>query len=83
LNRNTYVGAINFFDAEFHDHGTSHSLDAALGENFFSFDVTELLRRYERSGAVMRDALQVTFVPGGRATAGAGSMVATIELVRQ
>ena len=84
LNKNTYVGAINFFDAEFHDHGNGASkLDSALGENFFSFDVTELLRRYERSGAVARDALQVTFVPGGKPTTGAGSMVATVELVRQ
>ena len=82
LNDNTYVGAIQFFDAEFHDHGGG-ALDAALGENFFSFDVTDLLRRYERSGAVARDALQVTFVPGGRARSDAGSMVATVELVRQ
>jgi hypothetical protein len=84
LNKNTYVGAINFFDAEFHDHGGHGAkLDTALGENFFSFDVTELLRRFERSGAVSRDSLQVTFVPGGKPTAGAGSMVASIELVRQ
>ena len=84
LNKNTYVGAINFFDAEFHEHGGHGAkLDTALGENFFSFDVTDLLRRHERSGAVARDALQVTFVPGGKPAAGAGSMVATIELVRQ
>ncbi|MCC8363309.1 tyrosinase family protein [Lysobacter sp. A6] len=83
LNKNTYVGAINFFDAEFHDHGTSHQLDEALGPNFYSFDVTELLRRFERGGTVARDALQVTFVPGGKARADAGAMVATVELVRQ
>ncbi|NUS59945.1 MAG: hypothetical protein HOQ01_03260 [Lysobacter sp.] len=83
LNKNTYVGAINFFDAEFHDHGTSHALDEALGPNFYSFDVTELLRRFERGGTVSRDALQVTFVPGGKARADAGAMVATVELVRQ
>ncbi|KGQ20218.1 Tyrosinase family protein [Lysobacter dokdonensis DS-58] len=84
LNKNTYVGAINFFDAEFHDHGGHGAkLDTALGENFFSFDVTDLLRRFERGGAVARNALQVTFVPGGKPTQGAGSMVATIELVRQ
>ena len=83
LNKQSYVGAINFFDAEFHDHGGGSKLDAALGENFFSFDVTELLRRYERGGAVAREALHVTFVPGGRARADAGAMVATIELVRQ
>jgi hypothetical protein len=83
LNRNSYVGAINFFDAEFHDHGGGSTMDTALGENFFSFDVTDLLRRQERSGAIARDALQVTIVPGGRARADAGSMIATVELVRQ
>ena len=83
LNRNTYVGAIQFFDAEFHDHGAGSGLDTALGENFFSFDVTDLLRRFERSGAIARDALQVTFVPGGHPRKDAGSMVATVELVRQ
>ena len=83
VNKNSYVGAINFFDAEFHDHGGGSKLDAALGENFFSFDVTELLRRFERSGTVSREAMQVTFVPGGKARADAGAMVATVELVRQ
>jgi tyrosinase len=84
LNKNTYVGAINFFDAEFHDHGGHGAkLDTALGENFFSFDVTDLLRRFERSGAVSRDALQVTFVPGGRPAAVPAAMVASIEIVRQ
>jgi len=83
LNKNTYVGAINFFDAEFHDHGTSAKLDEALGPNFYSFDVTDVLRHFERSGTVARDALQVTFVPGGKPTPGAGAMVATVELVRQ
>lgn len=83
VNRNSYVGAIHFFDAEFHDHGTGHQMDEALGENFFSFDVTDLLRRYEKGGAVARDALAVTFVPGGKARKDAGAMVATIELIRQ
>ena len=54
-----------------------------MGENFQSFDVTDLLRRFERSGTVQRDALQVIFVPGGKARADAGPMVASVELVRQ
>jgi hypothetical protein len=83
LNKNTYVGAINFFDAEFHDHGDNAKLDEALGPNFYSFDVTDILRRFERSGTVARDALQVTFVPGGKPAKKAGAMVATVELVRQ
>jgi hypothetical protein len=83
LNKNSYVGAINFFDAEFHDHGGGSTLDTALGENFYSFDVTDLLRRYERGGATVRDALEVTLVPGGRPRSDAGSMIAAMELVRQ
>jgi hypothetical protein len=83
INKNTYAGTINFFDAEFHDHGAGSKLDTALGPNFYSFDVTELVRRFERSGAVSRDEMKVTFVPGGKARADAGAMVATVELVRQ
>jgi hypothetical protein len=83
LNHNSYVGALHFFDAEFHDHGDGGKLDAALGENFFSFDVTDLLRRYERGGAVVREALEVTIVAGGRARPDAGSMIAAGELLRQ
>ena len=47
LSQNMYVGNINFFDAEFHDHGHGKAGDA-LGENFYSFDVTDLLRRIAR-----------------------------------
>jgi len=80
---NSFVGSINFFDAEFHDHGGGR-LDEALGENFFSFDVTDVLlgiagRRHHG----VRDALQVVFVPGGRPRADAKPLVASIELVRQ
>lgn len=75
-----YVGNINFFDAEFHDHGHGRMADA-LGENFYSFDVTELLKKIGRRGAA--DALVVTFVPGGNPTPGARPLVATIELFRQ
>lgn len=83
LNAASYVGAINFFDAEFHDHGKG-KLGDALGENFFSFDVTELLQRIARSGSQnARQSLLVTLVPGGRPTAGAEPLVATIELRRQ
>lgn len=84
LNKTSYVGNINFFDAEFHDHGTGSELNTALGENFYSFDVTALLQLLAKSGrADVRDELKVTFVPGGRPTAGAKPMVATIDLVLQ
>ena len=83
VSKNAYVGAINFFDAEFHDHGGGSALDSALGENFFSFDVTDLLRRYERSGVKARDALSLTIVPGGQPRKDAGAMIASVELVRQ
>jgi hypothetical protein len=83
LDRAHYVGNINFFDAQFHDHGTSMAMDMALGENPYSFDVTDLLQGFQRSGArEARDALLVTFVPGGRPEGGS-PMVGSIELHRQ
>jgi len=79
----SFVGSINFFDAEFHDHGGGR-LDEALGENFFSFDVTDILLRIAaRRHRGARDGLLVTFVPGGRPRADAKPLVASIELVRQ
>ena len=89
LSQQYYVGAINFFDAEFHDHGNGtmdmSKMGTAIGENFYSFDVTELLKKIARSGnaAIARDALTVTFVPGGKPTPGGKPLVSTIELVRQ
>ena len=80
-NARTYIGTINFFDAEFHDHGNGAKGDV-LGENFYSFDVTEVLRRLVRSGA-KPGALEVTFVPGGRPTPGAKPLVGSIQLVWQ
>ncbi|HEY1142120.1 MAG TPA: tyrosinase family protein [Lysobacter sp.] len=78
-----YVGTINFFDAEFHDHGHG-AMGDALGENFYSFDVTDVLKKLARSGTQdARKSLQVIFVPGGKPTAGAEPLVATIELRRQ
>ncbi|MGH8086422.1 MAG: tyrosinase family protein [Lysobacter sp.] len=83
LGPDNFVGSINFFDAEFHDHGGSR-LDEALGENFFSFDVTDILLRIAgRRHRGARDALLVAFVPGGRPRADARPLVASIELVRQ
>jgi hypothetical protein len=84
LDQASYVGNINFFDAEFHDHGNQDAMDTALGENFYSFDVTALLQRIARDGdAQARDALQVTFVPGGAPQPGGKPIVGSIELVRQ
>ena len=83
LNKDDYVGAINFFDAEFHDHGGGKMAEA-LGENFFSFDVTKVLQAIARSGdRSASGALQLSFVPGGSANPNAKPLVATIELVRQ
>jgi tyrosinase len=84
LERANYVGAINFFDAEFHDHGHG-AMGDVLGENFYSFDVTEILSRIASSSlkADARNSLFVTFVPGGQPTSGANPLVATIELARQ
>jgi len=79
--RANYAGNINFFDAEFHDHGRGAKADA-LGENFYSFDVTDLLRRIDATGG-SRDGLQVVIRPAGRPTAGAGAMVAAIDLIQR
>jgi hypothetical protein len=80
LGRDTYVGTINFFDAEFHDHG--HGMMAeALGDNFYSFDVTRLLEKFARGG--LGAGVQVTFVPGGQPNPAAKPLVSVIELVRQ
>lgn len=83
LTPKAYVGNINFFDAEFHDHGRG-ALSDALGENFYSFDVTELLRSMVSSGgAKAGDTLAVTFVPGGTPTPGANPLVGSIEMFWQ
>jgi len=74
-----YVGSINFFDAEFHDHGGG-AMDEALGENFYSFDVTPLLRHLANAGAHSSNSLRLTLVPGGRPSQGASPLVASIEL---
>jgi tyrosinase len=81
-NPNTYVGNINFFDAEFHDHGNG-AMGDALGENFYSFDITALLQRLASSSTKAIQALEVTFVPGGRPTPGAKPLVGSIQLVWQ
>jgi hypothetical protein len=83
LTPKAYVGNINFFDAEFHDHGNG-ALGDALGENFYSFDVTDLLRSMVNSGAAKSgDTLAVTFVPGGRPTPGAKPLVGSIQMFWQ
>lgn len=75
-----YVGNINFFDAEFHDHGQS-PLDEALGENFYSFDVTQLLTRL--AAGRVAGPLEVTLVPGGRPAQDARPLVGAVALVWQ
>ena len=77
------MGNINFFDAEFHEHGNT-AMDEALGENLYSFDVTDLLRGIARQGqGNAHDALRLTIVPAGRPTPGGEPLVGSIELIRQ
>ena len=81
LDRSTYVGDINFFDAEFHDHGGGDKGDV-LGSNFYSFDVTEILRTMRRGNAkAAGSSLRVTIVPAGSPAAGSEPLVATFALV--
>jgi hypothetical protein len=82
-NRENYVGTINFFDAEFHDHGHGR-MGEALGENFYSFDVTQVLEKIARTGNPgARNALQLIVVPAGMPNPNAKPLIGTIELVRQ
>jgi hypothetical protein len=83
LDSASYAGDINFFDAEFHDHGHGMMGDV-LAQNLYSFDITDQLQHIARSGNPnAHDALLVTIVPGGTPTAGAKPLVGTIELMRQ
>ncbi len=77
-----YVGSIHFFDAQFHDHGNS-ALDQALGENFYSFDVTSLLQRIAAGRGARPGPLELTVVPGGRPTPGAKPLVGAVRMVWQ
>jgi hypothetical protein len=76
-----YAGNIHFFDAQFHDHG-QQPLDLALGDNFYSFDVTPILERFRRQRITTPNALRVIIAPAGRPSGGE-PMVGTIELIRQ
>ena len=76
-----YAGNIHFFDAQFHDHGQQR-LDLALGDNFYSFDVTPILERFRRQRITTPNALRVIIAPAGRPSGGE-PMVGTIELIRQ
>jgi hypothetical protein len=80
-----YAGNINFFDAEFHEHGGGSKLDSALGENFHSFDVTALVKGIARRphGRETSEMLFVKLVPGGKPDAAAKPMIAQFDLVRQ
>ncbi|KGQ20219.1 Tyrosinase family protein [Lysobacter dokdonensis DS-58] len=80
-----YVGNINFFDAEFHDHGGGSKLDTALGDNIYSFDVTPLLSGMAKTSraSTARDQLFVKIVPGGTPETGADAMIAQVDLIRQ
>lgn len=75
-----HAGNINFFDAEFHDHGHG-SHGTALGENFYSFDITPILQRIAASGS-SPSSLQVVLVPAGAPRQGAKPLVASIYLTQ-
>ncbi|GHA72529.1 tyrosinase family protein [Cognatilysobacter bugurensis] len=81
--RDYHVGDIHFFDAEFHDHGSS-PLDEALGENFNSFDITEVLKRLVARKAIKPGVpLELVVAAGGRPTPGAKPLIGTVQLVWQ
>jgi hypothetical protein len=77
-----YVGNINFFEAEFHDHGDG-AMAEALGQNLYSFDVTPILQQLARNNVRAPNTLLLTIVPGGGPNPRAEPLVASIQLIRQ
>jgi hypothetical protein len=77
-----YVGNINFFDAEFHDHGGG-AMAEALGENFYSFDVTSILQRLAGNNIASSDTLLLTILPGGQPNPRAKPLIGSMQLILQ
>jgi hypothetical protein len=55
----------------------------ALGENFYSFDVTSILQQLSGKGVRSPDTLLLTILPAGRPNPNARPLVGSIQLIRQ
>ncbi|MBL8297224.1 MAG: tyrosinase family protein [Rhodanobacteraceae bacterium] len=78
-----YVGTLTFFDALKLDHGDAeHSAHTGGEDKFYSFDVTDLLRRL-RVSKVLGERPSVTIAPVGEPASAAKAVVGTIELQMQ
>lgn len=70
-----YVGAIHFFDA-------SHRHEGQGPDKFFSFDITDLARRLQRSGRLAQSA-ELTIAPAGTPAAEAKPVIGEVSVVEQ
>jgi hypothetical protein len=78
-----HVGTISFFDALKLDHGDGAHAGHGSGEDkFYSFDVTDLLRRLGSSKS-LSEKPTVTIAPAGEPASAARPVVGTIELQQQ
>lgn len=78
-----HVGTITFFDALKLDHGDDKHAAHGTGEDkFYSFDVTDLVRRLGSSKS-LSDKPAVTIAPVGEPVSAARPVVGTIELQQQ
>lgn len=78
-----HVGTISFFDALKLDHGDGAHAGHGSGEDkFYSFDVTDLLRRLGKSKS-LSEKPTVTIAPAGEPASAARPVVGTIELQQQ
>jgi len=78
-----HVGTISFFDALWLDHGDGAHAGHGSGEDkFYSFDVTDLLRRLGGSKSLSENPI-VTIAPAGEPASAAQPVVGTIELQQQ
>jgi hypothetical protein len=72
-----YVGHINFFENEMHDHG--HGSDT---DKFYSFDITDLAKRL-RAGGKLTSNPELTIVPKGQPTATAKPVIGEVSIIEQ
>lgn len=77
------VGTISFFDALELDHGDgAHARHGSGEDKFYSFDVSDLLRRLGGSKS-LSEKPTVTIAPAGEPASAARPVVGTIELLQQ
>jgi tyrosinase len=77
-----YVGSINFFDAQEHDHGHAGGEVAHDDGRFLSFDVTKLMKELANKDALAAEPT-LTIAPAGTPAGDARPVVGALRLVQQ